>query len=168
MHYSRSQIKCCIASSNSVRFRKYMALSTNREDAITYFVLDIENMLVLESNQFNENHFNISFPIWYIFFISVWYLWHWLWPININAHRFLHWLAIWYSSSCISISTYRGMFFVWPRQKHDSYPRKINGPTINDRLSIMRQFEYLIWSTWTHTHQNVATKTSWGLMNEWK
>ena len=116
----------------------------------------------------NENHFNISFPIWYIFFISVWYLWHWLWPININAHRFLHWLAIWYSSSCISISTYRGMFFVWPRQKHDSYPRKINGPTINDRLSIMRQFEYLIWSTWTHTYQNVATKTSWGLMNEWK
>ena len=120
--------------------------------------------LVLESdrliNWYNENHFNISFPIWYIFFISVWYLWHWLWPININAHRFLHWLAMWYSSSCISISTYRGMFFVWPRQKHDSYPRKINGPTINDRLSIMRQFEYLIWSTWTHTHQNVATKTS--------
>ena len=91
-----------------------------------------------------------------------------VWPTNINAHRFLHWLAIWYSSSCISISTYRGMFFVWPRQKHDSYPRKINGPTKNDRLSIMRQFEYLIWSTWTHTHQNVATKTSWGLMNEWK
>ena len=118
--------------------------------------------------KFNENHFNISFPIWCIFFISVWYLCHWLWPVDINAHRFLHWLAVWYSSSCISISTYRGMFFVWPRQKHDSSPTKINGPTINDRLSIMRQFEYLILSTWTHTHQNVATKTSWGLMNEWK
>ena len=122
-------------------------------------------MLVLESNQFNENHFNISFPIWYIFFISVWYLWHWLWPTNINAHRFLHWLAIWYSSSCISISTYRGMFFVWPRQKHDSYPRKINGPTINDRLSIMRQFEYLIWSTWTHASK--CCNKNFLRANEW-